>query len=267
MHADFSVTPICACTRVPPWASINRGRIKEDWKGRKGNGQGERWGNKGTEERGYGEERMRRKKGPRKTLSHIRLPHLLFCISLYILQGKHSHESEGEIKRTNEKAYLHCVRAYVFVCVCWSVVVVFSDLCRLWLSSNSWVFGAVFCTERIGNLSSPQVFRKRSLTWWLHIHHLPPELTPPNNNTFYPCKWSFGWMTKTGLSEFFHSSSTHLNALQRPALIIVQTIMSVCSPCFCLYILLWSLCQVCSHTAEPLTAMHWSQIKTEGWDD
>lgn len=55
---------------------------------------------------------------PRKMHSHIRLPHPLFCISLYILQGKYSHESKGEIKRMKEKAYLHCVRAYVFVCVC-----------------------------------------------------------------------------------------------------------------------------------------------------
>lgn len=57
----------------------------------------------GPEERGYGEERMRKKKVPRKTYSHVRLPHPLFCISLYILQGKYGHESEGKIKRTNEK--------------------------------------------------------------------------------------------------------------------------------------------------------------------
>ncbi|KAK2913907.1 hypothetical protein Q8A67_002306 [Cirrhinus molitorella] len=61
---------------------------------------------------------------------------ILSSASLYILQGKYGHESENESKRTNEKAYLHCLK--LFEC---------SE--------------AVFCTERIRNLSSPQTVFSR----------------------------------------------------------------------------------------------------------
>lgn len=55
-----------------------------------------------------------------------------------------------------------------------------------------------------------------------------------NGNTFFPCKWSRGWMTNTGRFYFawppLSCPPVHLTALQNPALIIVQ-MHCVCSPC------------------------------------
>lgn len=200
MHADFSVTPICACTRVPPWASINRdGGIKKD--GKVGKGLAEKERDEGTREqrkeavvRRGGE----RRKVPKKTDLRLNIPHPVTSCSLLHLSVHTAGETRlWEWRRDQENEQKSLFALCESICVCWRVVVVFSDLCRLWLSSSSWVFGAVFCTERIRNLSSPQVFRRCSLTWGLQIRSVPPQLTPPNSNTFYPCKWNLGWMTKT----------------------------------------------------------------------
>jgi hypothetical protein len=76
------------------------------------------------EQRGCGEERMRKKKKKKSAQEDalkIEYPMssclILSSASLYIPQGKYGHMSEGEIKRMKDKAYLHCVRAYVFVCL------------------------------------------------------------------------------------------------------------------------------------------------------
>lgn len=195
MHADFSVTPICACTRVLPWASINReGEIKTD--GKVGKKMAEKERDYGTrEQRGCGEERMRKKKRrkvPRKTHSRLNIACPVASSSLlHLCKNRRVTTAIWAKARSREwrKKPICTVWERMCLCVCWSVVV-FSDLCRLWLSSSSWVFGVAFLLhgENPRSFQPFPAYRRHSLTWWLNILLLPPELTPPNGKMLYPCK-------------------------------------------------------------------------------
>lgn len=148
----------------------------------------------------------------------------LLHLSLYILQGEFVHESERTIKRT-EQTSLFALCESVCICMCLLkccccvlfFVLSFAEL-RLWACGSVYLTpSCLSSTDRVCTLS----YRRRSLTWWLHIHHLPPELTLTlNGNTLFP---PCGWVWKTP-----------------PALIIVQTTLRVSSPfILCCEVFVW----------------------------
>lgn len=141
-------------------------------------------------------------------------------------------------REQKKQAYLHCVRAYVSVCVCWSVVVVFSYLCCLLLSSDSERVDQCISPHpafraRTGSALFPPAYRRHSLTRWLHIRNPPPELTLLNGDAFFTCKWSCGWITGWFYSVTSVMSTSPSNALQNPALSIFRK-LCVSIPVFCL---------------------------------